>query len=156
MFLLVSVILSTGGSPAGRPPCRENHPPWQGDPPAGRPPLARRPPGRENPPGKEAPHPAGRPPGRENLPLVGRPPPQKGDNPAGSMIRHNSVHWSRFQRIEFGRSDHPKISFLLREVLSMLKDFGYNEYGCLACSMQAGPSVTGVIPATHECSLYGL
>ena len=62
MFLLVSVILSTGGggvsdreAPPGReaPPDKEaplsGRPPWQGDPPAGRPPGQGDPPSRETP-----------------------------------------------------------------------------------------------------------
>ena len=108
MFLLVSVILSTGGSPCketlqeggtplqGDPPWREAPPsretpdkeappskeaPWQGDPP-GRRPLARRPPRRPpqqgDPPGRRHP-PAGRPPGKEALP------PWKEAPPAGRL-----------------------------------------------------------------------
>ena len=89
MFLQASVILSTGGFPAGRAPLGRKtplarRPPRQGDPlasrppQAGRPPLASRPPGqgdppgRENPPGWETPL-ARRPPGRK--PPVQTPPP---------------------------------------------------------------------------------
>ena len=66
MFLLVSVILSTGGSASRRPPC-------QGDPPAKETPLLpRRPPTKENPPAKE------NPPRKEaQPPLPRRQPPAK-------------------------------------------------------------------------------
>ena len=115
MFLLVSVILSTGGSlagrtppskeapQAGRPPLARRPPgketPQQGDPPSRETPLARRPPSRENPTGKEAPL-ARRPPGRET-PLArrppvarrpsrqGEPPPQQGGPPPLPPCREN-------------------------------------------------------------------
>ena len=71
MFLLVSVILSTGGVSS-----REN-PPWAGrPPPTGRSPL----PGRENPPGQGEPPWQGGHPGRET-PQQGDPPSK--ENPAG-------------------------------------------------------------------------
>ena len=90
MLLLVSVILSTGGSLAGRtplagktprqggPPGRET--PWQGDP------LARRPPSKENPPAGRTPLARRLPwqgdPLAKRTPLAGRTPPGK-ENPPG-------------------------------------------------------------------------
>ena len=94
MFLLVSVILSTGGvsgrenppsretplagrtPPAGRPPLAGRPPPqgdpWQGDPQLGEPPCQGEPPERENPPAGRTsqqgePPPAGRPPGIRSM-----------------------------------------------------------------------------------------
>ena len=91
MFLLMSVILSMGGSPAGRTPLAGRTPwqggPWQGDPLARRPP-ARRTPWQGDPPGKEAPL-AGRP------PLARRPPWQGETPPAGRTPRprHTVNEW---------------------------------------------------------------
>ena len=91
MFLQASVILSGGGSPAGRtplagrPPSRETpqqvdppgrETPWQGDPPGRETPLA----GRHPLPGREIPQ-------QGDTPLAGRPPslagrpPWQGDPP---------------------------------------------------------------------------
>ena len=79
MFLLVSVILSTGGSPCKMTPGRRH-------PPARRPPWKEAPPGKEAPPCKETPPqkenpPARRPPGRSHPPRA-RKPPQK-ESPPG-------------------------------------------------------------------------
>ena len=85
MFLLVSVILSTGGYLAGRTP-------RQGDHPAGRPPWQGGPPGRRPPP------PAGNPPARRTpwagrtLPVrraPSRETPRQGDPRQGDPSREN-------------------------------------------------------------------
>ena len=99
MFLLVSVILSTGVSPAGRalpagrtpltrrspigketplarrPPARR--PPWQGDPPGMRPPMSRRTLPQQGEP----------PPPQQGDPL-GRETPRQGDPPARGAPQH--------------------------------------------------------------------
>ena len=108
-FLHVSVILSTGGSPAGRtPPGRENPPwqgehlpgkeapPWQGDPPGketplwqGRPPRQGEPPRQGDPPGRETP-PARRP------PWQGGPPGRETPPGIRSMSGRYASYWNAF------------------------------------------------------------
>ena len=99
MFLLVSVILSTGGGLwQGDPPARRP-PPGKEAPLAGRPSPARRPPGKEtpwqgDPPSKEAP-PARMPP-RKETPLARRPPPAYGQWAAGTHPTgmHSCAFWT--------------------------------------------------------------
>ena len=87
MFLLMSVILLTGGvsgreNPPGREIAPGVRPPQQGDP------LARSPPGRETPPSRENP-----------LPLAGRTPlPPAGRIPPGirSMSGRYASYWNAF------------------------------------------------------------
>ena len=94
MFLQVSVILLTGGSPAGRAPPRQGDPPgretpWQGDPPYPR--QGETPPTTETPQQGEPPPSNENPPGRENPPPAGRTPPRQGEPPPRHTVNERPV-----------------------------------------------------------------
>ena len=98
IFLQASVILSMGGSLAGRPPLwqgeppsketpRQGEPPWQGEPPARRPPWQGEPPQQ------------GEPPWQGDPPRQGEPPPPGRETPLPairSMSGRYASYWNAF------------------------------------------------------------
>ena len=87
MFLLVCVILFTGGVSPEEDPLGRRHPPWQGDPPEGGTPLARRPPREGGTPWQ------GDPPQKEAPPLARRPPWQRDPREGGPPPWHTVNEW---------------------------------------------------------------
>ena len=111
MFLLVSVILSTGGLRQGDP-CRETpgrEPPIRETPLAGRAPRGKAllPAGRALPPSRENPLQQGEPPPGRETPLAGRPPWQGAPPGIRPTSGRYASYWNAFLLDYYSHSINP-------------------------------------------------